>query len=61
MLGVRPIRNAQVKQGDMSRSHRNTDRYIERQRALRIVGVVAVAAVGVATAILVFWALTSGP
>lgn len=46
----------------MARSHhRDADKYLERQRTMRIVGIVAVALVGLVTASLVVFALMNGP
>ena len=46
----------------MARSHnRDADKYLARQRTMRIVGVVAVVLVGIATVVLVVFALSSGP
>lgn len=46
----------------MARSHhRDADKYLARQRTLRIVGIVAVVLVGLVTLALVLFALTNGP
>ena len=46
----------------MARSHHgDADKYLQRQRTLRTVGIVAVVLVSLVTAALVIFALTSGP